>query len=123
MLLPPAEPEEPPQFIGYSFISSDSTERLTIGKESIGIESMSSETGETISKLKYDYTYEEESDGNYILTIGYGTEMTADDTNYRYNVVDDTLCLLNYNKKCITTYTREVEIEEVIDTESVENEQ
>ena len=123
MLLPPAEPEEPPQFIGYSFISSDSTERLTIGKESIGIESMTADTGETISKLKYDYTYEEESDGNYILTVGHGTEMTADDTNYRYDVADDTLCLLNYNKKCITTYTREVEIEEVIDTESVENEQ
>ena len=123
MLLPPSEPEEPLQFIGYSFISADSTERFTIGKKSIGIESMLPETGETISKLKYDYTYEEESDGNYILTIGYGTEMTADDTNYRYNVVDDTLCLLNYNKKCITTYTREVENEEVIDTESLENEQ
>lgn len=121
-LIPP-EIIQPPQFISYSFISADSTERFTIGKKSIGIESMSSETGETISKLKYAYTYEEESDGNYILTIGYGTEMTADDTNYRYNVVDDTLCLLNYNKKCITTYTREAEIEEVIDTESVENEQ
>lgn len=121
-LIPP-EIIQPPQFIGYSFISSDSTERFTIGQKSIGIESMTADTGETISKLKYDYTYEEESDGNYILTIGYGTEMTADDTNYRYNVVDDTLCLLNYNKKCMTTYTREVEIEEVIDTESVENEQ
>ena len=92
-----------PEFVNQNFTNISEDQTIEVGRNKMRI-STYDYLSEKWTNDVYSYDYEYESSGRYILTIDYNTDMTADDTKYRYYEEDQKLCKLNYAENCITYY-------------------